>query len=239
MISYFEAAGAMPGRTDTAKLSQNSTERGPRTAGSSLQKEDKTKHGASDTLAPPTFVIPWHAKRSVLQPMQERNKCHRSPGIGEDKVRTARADATQSRLSIRVDKVTRSEAPSISTIKPAIMKPAAVCDWNPRQHRYDLLGAANRLATAALLPTLAHGTLSLGYELDCFIQEPESRGAQAQKLTQPIRRQFTSLHGRRRCRLAGVTPLTCLHSICLCPAYQTYVRMFDRCGLIPSSAIRR
>lgn len=95
------------------------------------------------------------------------------------------------------------EARRAKAEKPATMKPAAACGWNPRQHRYDLLGAASRLATAALLPPLAHKALSLGYELDCFIQEPESREAQAQKLTQPIRRQLTSLHRRRRSRLAG------------------------------------
>ena len=115
------------------------------------------------------------------------------------------------------------------SIKPATMKPAAACDCYPRQHRYDLLGAACRLATAALLPTLAHGTLSLGYELDCFIQEPESRETQAQKLTQPIHRQFTSLYRRRCCWLAGLVPLTWHYYTSLCLQCQTFVRMFDKC----------
>lgn len=113
--------------------------------------------------------------------------------------------------------------------EPATMKPAAVCYCYPRQHRYDLLGAASRLATAALLPTLAHGTLSLGYELDCFIQEPESREAQAQKLTQPIHRQSTPLQRKRCCRLAGLIPLTWHYFTSLCLQYQTFVRMFDKC----------
>lgn len=121
-------------------------------------------------------------------------------------------------------------ASSISSVKQAIMKSAAACDWNPRQHRYDLLGAASRLATAALLPPLAHEALSLGYELDCFVQEPESREAQTQKLTQPIHRQFTSLHRRRRCRLAGLTPLTWHYFTSIYLQYQTFVRMFDKCG---------
>lgn len=123
--------------------------------------------------------------------------------------------------------------------KPATMKSAAARDCYPRQHRYDLLGAASCLATAALLPTLAHGPSSLEYELDCFIQEPESREARTQKLTQPIHRQFTSLQRRRCCRLAGLISLTCHYFTSLCLQYQTFVRMLDRCGLIPSSAIRR
>lgn len=129
----------------------------------------------------------------------------------------------------QTDKVIRNETPSMSSVKPAIMKPAAACDCYPRQHRYDLLGAACRLATAALLPTLAHGTLSLGYELDCFIQEPEGREIQAQKLTQPIHRQFTSLYRRRCCWLAGLVPLTCHYYTSLCLQCQTFVRMFDKC----------
>lgn len=99
--------------------------------------------------------------------------------------------------------MTRNRTRSTSSVKPAIMKSAAVCDWNPRQYRYDLLEAASRLATAALLPTLAHGPSSLEYELDCFIQKPDSRNAQAQKLTQPIHRQFTSFHRRQNCRFIG------------------------------------
>ena len=121
------------------------------------------------------------------------------------------------------------EARRAEAEKPATMKPAAACDCYPRQYRYDLLGAACRLATAALLPTLAHGTLSLGYELDCFIQEPESRETQAQKLTQPIHRQFTSLYRRRCCWLAGLVPLTWHSYTSLCLQYQTFVRMFDKC----------
>lgn len=113
--------------------------------------------------------------------------------------------------------------------KPATMKPAAVCYCYPRQHRYDLLGAASRLATAALLPPLTHEALSLGYELDCFIQEPESREAQAQKLTQPIHRQSTPLQKKRCCRLAGLIPLTWHYFTSLCLQYQTFVRMFDKC----------
>ena len=121
------------------------------------------------------------------------------------------------------------EARRAEAEKPATMKPAAACDCYPRQHRYDLLGAACRLATAALLPTLAHGTLSLGYELDCFIQEPESRETQVQKLTQPIHRQFTSLYRRRCCWLAGPVPLTWHYYTSLCLQCQTFVRMFDKC----------
>lgn len=121
------------------------------------------------------------------------------------------------------------EARRAEAEKPATMKPAAVCYCYPRQHRYDLLGAASRLATAALLPPLTHEALSLGYELDCFIQEPESREAQAQKLTQPIHRQSTLLHRKRCCRLAGLIPLTWHYFTSLCLQYQTFVRMFDKC----------
>lgn len=132
-------------------------------------------------------------------------------------------------FSDQTDKADLGETRSISHEKPAIMKPAAACDCYPRQHRYDLLGSACRLATAALLPTLAHGTLSLGYELDCFIQEPESRETQAQKLAQPIHRQFTSLYRRRCCWLAGLVPLTWHYYTSLCLQCQTFVRMFDKC----------
>ena len=178
---------------------------------------------------------------------QKRNNYRRPLRIVDNKARGAFLDDTPTSLSSDkvksisnlMDSMTQDETPSIEAVDPTTMKSAAACDWNPRQHRYDLLGAGCRLATAALLPPLAHEALSLGCELDCSIQESESREAQTQKLTQSIRRQFISLHGRRRFRLARVIPLTCLHSICLCPAYQTCVRIFDRCGLIPSSAIRR
>lgn len=61
---------------------------------------------------------------------------------------------------------------------------AAACDCNPRQHRLIWVGAACRLAVAAL-PPLTYVTLSLGYELDRFVQEQDDQGFQSQSL-QPV-----------------------------------------------------
>lgn len=106
----------------------------------------------------------------------------------------------------------------------ATMRPAAACDWCPRQHRLIWVGAAYRLAVAALLPPLTYVASSLGYELDCLIHELDGQSYQAQKSIQPVHRQFTSLRERRRCRLAGLTPLTYLYYKCSCSIIQTYVR---------------
>ena len=106
-----------------------------------------------------------------------------------------------------------------------IIKPAAACDCNPRQRRYISVGAAYRLA-AAFRPMLANEALSLGYEIDCFVQELNDERRQTQETVQPIHRQITSSQGRRRCRPAGLIPLTCLYFTSLKLQQQTYVRIF-------------
>ena len=106
-----------------------------------------------------------------------------------------------------------------------IIRPAAACDCNPRQHRLIWVGAAYRLAGAALLPPLTYVASSLGYELDCLVHELDGQSYQTQESIQPVHRQFTSLRKRRRCRLAGLTPLTYLYYNYSCSLIQTYVRI--------------
>lgn len=105
-----------------------------------------------------------------------------------------------------------------------IMRPAAACDWSPRQRRLIWVGAAYRLAVAALLPPLTYVASSLGYELDRVVQELDNQGHQAQESMQPVHRQFTSSQGRRRYRLTGLTPLTYRYYSRLEAILQTYVR---------------
>lgn len=115
------------------------------------------------------------------------------------------------------------------THKHATMRPAAACDWCPRQRRLIWVGAAYRLATAAPLPPLTYVASSLGYELDCLVQELDNQGYQSQESVQPVHRQITSLHRRRRCRLAGLTPLTYLNYSRSDGISQTYVRFSNNC----------
>lgn len=109
-----------------------------------------------------------------------------------------------------------------------IMRPAAACDWSPRQRRLIWVGAAYRLAVAALLPPLTYVALSLGYELDRVVQELDNQGYQTQESIQPVHRQFTSSQGRRRCRLTGLTPLTYRYYSRLEAILQTFVRYCSR-----------
>lgn len=62
------------------------------------------------------------------------------------------------------------------------MKLAVAIDWSSRQQRLIWLGAAYRLAVAALLPPLAHAASSLGYELDRVVQELDNQSYQTQTL---------------------------------------------------------
>lgn len=103
-----------------------------------------------------------------------------------------------------------AQARSATTRERVTMRPTVACDWSPRQHRLIWVGAAYRLAVAALLPPLTYVASSLGYELDCFVQKLESQSHQAQESIQPVHRQFTSLRERWHFRLAGLTPLTFL-----------------------------
>ena len=125
-------------------------------------------------------------------------------------------------------------------INHATMRSAAACDGDLRQRRLIWVGAAYRLAVAALLPPLTYVASSLGYELDRIVQELDNQGYQAQESIQPVHRQFTSFRGRRRCRLAGLTPLTYLHYSWSDSIIQTYVRFllmritFRQHGLIVS-----
>lgn len=113
-------------------------------------------------------------------------------------------------------------------LESVIIRPAAACDWTPRQRRLIWVGAAYRLAVAALLPPLTYVASSLGYELDCLVQELDNQGYQAQESIQPVHRQFTSSQGRQRCRLTGLTPLTYRYYSRLDPIIQTYVRYCSR-----------
>lgn len=106
----------------------------------------------------------------------------------------------------------------------ATMWPAAACDWSLRQRRLIWVRAAYRLAVAALLPPLVHVALSLGYELDCLVQELDNQGHQSQKSVQPVHRQITSPHRRRHCRLLGLTPPACPNNSSSGGFLQTHVR---------------
>lgn len=109
--------------------------------------------------------------------------------------------------------------------EPVIMRPAAACESCLRQHRFDLGGVAYRLATATPAPPLTNVAPNRGYEYHHFIQKLESQEPQTQNSVQPIHRQITSLQRRRRCRFAGLTPLTFHHYSCSEAIYQTYVRV--------------
>ena len=109
--------------------------------------------------------------------------------------------------------------------EPVIIRPAAACESCLRQHRFDLGGVAYRLATATPAPPLTNVAPNRGYEYHHFIQKLESQEPQTQNSVQPIHRQITSLQRRRRCRFAGLTPLTLLHYSCSEAIYQTYVRV--------------
>ncbi len=132
-----------------------------------------------------------------------------------------------------------AEASSHSGIGNVTMRSAAACDWSPRQRRSIWLGAAYRLAVVAL-PPLTYVASSLGYELDCVVQELDNQGYQAQESIQPVHRQFTSSRGRRRCRLTGLTPLTYRYYSRSDSIIQTYVRfiltciLFQQHGLVAS-----
>lgn len=109
--------------------------------------------------------------------------------------------------------------------EPVIIRPAAACESCLRQHRFDLGGVAYRLATATPAPPLTNVAPNRGYEYRHFIQKLESQEPQTQNSVQPIHRQITSLQRRRRCRFAGLTPLTFHHYSCSEAIYQTYVRV--------------
>lgn len=106
-----------------------------------------------------------------------------------------------------------------------IIRSAAACDGDLRQRRLIWVGAVYRLAVTALLPPLTYVASSLGYEPDCFIHELDGQSYQTQESIQPVHRQFTSPRERRRCRLAGLTPLTYLYYSCSCCIIQTCVRI--------------
>lgn len=73
-------------------------------------------------------------------------------------------------------------ASSRDGITHATLRPAAACDWSPRQHRLIWVGAVYRLAVAALLPPLRYVASSLGYELDCLVQKLDGKNRRAQAL---------------------------------------------------------
>lgn len=75
-----------------------------------------------------------------------------------------------------------AESTSHNGIEHVIMRPAASCDWSPRQHRLIWVGAAYRLAMAALPTPRTYAVPSLGYELDCLVQKLDDQNRQAQAL---------------------------------------------------------
>ena len=119
-----------------------------------------------------------------------------------------------------------NDGANLHIIRHAIMRSAAACDGDLRQRRLIWSGAAYRLAVAAL-PPLAYVASSLGYELDRVVQELDNQSHQAQKSIQPVHRQFTSSQGRRRCRLAGLTPLAYRYYSRSDTIIQTYVRIVE------------
>lgn len=91
----------------------------------------------------------------------------------------------------------------------ATLNPVAACDWNPRQRRFRGCWAACRLSTAAILPLQSGVALSRGQNLEDFVHKLGKRCYQAEKQQRQVHRQITSFRRRRRCRLAGLMPLTC------------------------------
>lgn len=73
-------------------------------------------------------------------------------------------------------------AKSKSIAAHATMRPAAACDGDLRQCRLIWVGAAYRLAVAALLPLLTYASSSLEYELNCLVQKLDDQSRQAQAL---------------------------------------------------------
>lgn len=118
-------------------------------------------------------------------------------------------------------------APHRTETRMVIMRPAAACDGDLRQRRLIWCGAAYRLSAAAPVPPLTCVASSLGYELDCLVQEFDNQGHQSQESVQPVHRQITSPHRRRRCRLAGLTPLTYQDYSSSDYVLQTYVRILS------------
>ena len=124
-----------------------------------------------------------------------------------------------------IRKISDMQFDHVRTLDHGIMRPAAACESCLRQHRFDLEGVAYRLATATPAPPLTNVAPNRGYEYHHFIQKLESQEPQTQNSVQPIHRQITSLQRRRRCRFAGLTPLTFHHYSCSEAIYQTYVRV--------------
>lgn len=105
----------------------------------------------------------------------------------------------------------------------AITKSAAACDWYPRQRRFGVGGVVRRLAAAASLPLLTCVALSRGQDLGGFLRQLGKRRCQPKKHQQQVHRQITSLRRRRRCQLAGLTPLAYVNSPNPDARIQTYV----------------
>lgn len=73
-------------------------------------------------------------------------------------------------------------ASSHNGINHATMRSAAACDGDLRQRRLIWVGAAYRLAVAALLPPLTYVASNLGYELDRVVRVLDGQSYQAQAL---------------------------------------------------------
>lgn len=166
----------------------------------------------------------------MLEPATDSLQSQQKAPLKRQIARFVTSSAKGSSASSRAEGIPRpAQARSTTTRERVTMRPAAACDWCPRQRRLIWVGAAYRLATAAPLPPLTYVASSLGYELDCLVQELDNQGYQSQESVQPVHRQITSLHRRRRCRLAGLTPLTYLNYSRSDGISQTYVRFSNNC----------
>lgn len=140
--------------------------------------------------------------------------------------RTSRSAQMSMHLSsCHTAKNLKAEGIAVEDRASAAMKPAAACDCYPRQRRFRGCWAACRLSTVALLPLQTDVALSRGQNLEGFVREFGKRCHQAEKQQQQIHRLITSFRGRRRCRLAGLMPLTCGYRTNLSTSFQTYVRL--------------
>lgn len=145
----------------------------------------------------------------MLEPATDSLQSQQKAPLKRQIARFVTSSAKGSSAPSRAEGIPRpAQARSATTRERVTMRPAATCDWSPRQHRLIWVGAAYRLAVGALLPPLTYVASSLGYELDCFVQKLESQSHRAQESIQPVHRQFTSLRERRHFRLAGLTSLT-------------------------------
>lgn len=93
-----------------------------------------------------------------------------------------------------------------NAVSRATIRSADACEWFHRQRRLRV-GITERLAPVILL--LFTGVAPNGQqEPDYRTRQPDDRDRQLQDQDCKLHRQITSFRKRRRCRVAGLTPLT-------------------------------